>query len=437
MPVTNHCMKLFERKAMGSFLKRAPEFPAAHRGRRELARALLSGLLLAAVLGAPEALAQKKYDQGATDKTIKIGNTMPYSGPATGFSIIGKAIKSYFNMVNAEGGVNGRKIEFISYDDGFSPPKTVEQVRKLVESDEVLLVFNLLGTAGNTAVRKYLNTKLVPHLFIASGASKWGDPGNFPWSMGFQPDYRTEVQIYAKYILETYPKAKIGIVYQNDDYGKDYLLGLKDALGDRAKTMLVSQQSYEVTDPTIDTQILEMRAAGADVVVDVTSPKFASLAIRKMAEIGWKPVHVMNYSGSSIGGALKPAGLENAVGLISASYAMDPTDPTWSNDPAMKKWAAFMDKWMAGSDKTNNLTVYAYSAAWTMVEVLRRCGDDLTRANIMRQTTSLKDLEVPLLLPGIRVNTSPKDYYPIEQMQLMRFTGERWEQFGPVMGSAR
>jgi branched-chain amino acid transport system substrate-binding protein len=338
-------------------------------------------------------------------------------------------------MINADGGINGRKINFISYDDGFNPAKTVEQVRKLVESDEVLVVFNLLGTAGNTAVQKYLNGKQTPQLFVATGASKWGDPANFPWTMGFQPNYRTEAGIYAKYILQNYPQAKIGILYQNDDYGKDYLAGLKDSLGDRASQMLISEQSYEVTDPTVDSQILKMRAAGVDVVVDVTLPKFASIAIRKMAEIGWKPVHVMNYSGASIGAVLKPAGVENAVGMVSGTYNMDPTDPTWSNDPAMKTWSAFMDKWMPGADKTNNLSVYAFTSAWTMTEVLRRSGDNLTRENVMKQAASLKDVEVPLLLPGIRLNTSAKDFFPIEQMQLMRFTGERWELFGPVIDS--
>jgi branched-chain amino acid transport system substrate-binding protein len=379
------------------------------------------------------ALAQKKYDPGATDTEIKIGNINPYSGPASAYGLIGKTINAYFKKVNAEGGINGRKINFISYDDGYSPPKAVEQVRKLVESDEVLLVFQSLGTPSNSAIQKYMNAKKVPQLFVATGATKWGDPNNFPWTMGWQPNYQSEARVYAKYLLEKYPNAKIGILYQNDDYGKDYVKGMKDGLGAKAKTMIVAEQPYETTDPTVDSQVINLKASGADVFFNVTTPKFAAQAIRKVAELGWKPLHLLNNVSNSVGSVLKPAGTDNAKDVISTAYYKDPTDPTWKDDAGFKHWEEFMAKYFSEGDKSSSFTVYGYSVAQTLVQVLKQCGDNLTRENVMKQAANLKDLELEMLLPGIKVNTSPTDFYPIEQMQLMRFNGQRWELFGPVL----
>ena len=377
--------------------------------------------------------AQKKYDPGASDTEIKVGNINPYSGPASAYGAIGKTIAAYFNKVNAEGGINGRKINFISYDDGYSPPKAVEQARKLVESDEVLLIFQSLGTPSNTAIQKYMNAKKVPQLFVATGATKWGDPEHFPWTMGWQPNYQSESRIYAKYILDKYPNAKIGILYQNDDYGKDYVKGLKDGLGAKAASMIVSELPYETTDPTIDSQILTLKAAGVDLFFDVTTPKFAAQAIKKLADIGWKPVHIVNQVSTSVGAVLKPAGVENAVGLLSTGYLKDQTDPQWKNDPGFKEWLAFMDKYHPDGDKTSTFTGYGYAVAQTLVQVLKQCGDNLTRENVMKQAANLKNLELGMLLPGIKINTGPKDYFPVEQNQMMRFNGERWEFFGPIL----
>jgi branched-chain amino acid transport system substrate-binding protein len=396
-------------------------------------RTLLAAAAAVAILAAGPALAQKKYDPGASDTEIKIGNTNPYSGPASAYGLIGKTIEAYFKKVNAEGGINGRKINFISYDDGYAPPKTVEQVRKLVESDEVLLVFQTLGTPSNTAIQKYLNGKKVPQLFVATGATKWGDPKNFPWTMGWQPNYQSEGRIYAKYILEKHPNGKIGILFQNDDYGKDYVKGLKDGLGDKAKTMIVAEQPYEVADPTVDSQIINLKAAGADIFFNVTTPKFAAQAIRKAGEIGWKPVHLLNNVSNSVGSVLKPAGFEHAKDVLSTFYTKDPTDPQWKNDKAYQDWLAFMEKYCQDCDKTSSFTVYAYTVAQTMAQVLKQSGNELTRANVMKQAANLKDLELPMLLPGIRINTGPGDFFPIEQMQLGRFNGERWELFGPII----
>ncbi|NEU95574.1 ABC transporter substrate-binding protein [Bradyrhizobium uaiense] len=394
----------------------------------------IEALTLAAciALASTPAIAQKKYDPGVSDTEIKIGNIMPYSGPASAYGVIGKASDAYFRMINDEGGINGRKIKFITYDDAYSPPKTVERARKLVENDEVLLVFQPLGTSGNTAIQKYLNTKKVPQLFVASGATKWGDPKGFPWTMGFQPNYQSEGRIFAKYILEHKPDARIGVLYQNDDFGKDVLKGLKDGLG--AKTsLIVAEANYEVSDPTADSQIVKLKTAGADVFVDLTSPRFAALAIRKVAELGWKPTHFLSSVSGSIGSVLQPAGLENAKGVLSTAYTKDPSDPLWNNDPGMIKWNAFMDKYMPGANKADQGHISSYMATQTLVEVLRRCGDDLSRENIMRQAASLRDFEVDVLLPGIKVNTSPTDFYPVEQMQMRRFDGRVWELFGPVM----
>jgi branched-chain amino acid transport system substrate-binding protein len=399
-------------------------------------RILLASAAATLVAVASPALAQKKYDPGASDTEIKIGNTNPYSGPASAYGLIGKTIDAYFKKVNAEGGINGRKVNFISYDDGYSPPKAVEQVRKLVESDEVLLVFQPLGTPSNTAIQKYMNSKKVPQLFVATGATKWGDPKNFPWTMGWQPTYQAEGQIYAKYVMKNHPNAKIAILFQNDDYGKDYVKGLKDGLGDKAKTMIVSELPYEPADPTVDSQIVSLKNSGADVFFNVTTPKFAAQAIKKAHEIGWKPVHLLNNVSNSVGSVLKPAGLEASKDVLSTGYLKDPTDPTWDNDAGKKEWLAFMDKYFPDGDKTSSFTAYGYSVAQTLHETLKKCGDNLTRENVMKQAASLKDLTQPMLLPGITINTSDKDFYPIEQMQMQKFTGERWELFGPVIAGS-
>jgi len=399
-------------------------------------RMLLASIAGVAIAVATPALAQKKYDAGANDKEIKIGNVNPYSGPASAYGLIGKTIGAYFNKVNAEGGVNGRKITYISYDDAYSPPRAVEQVRKLVESDEVLLVFQPLGTPSNSAIQKYMNSKKVPQLFVATGATKWGDPKGNPWTMGWQPTYQAEGQIYAKYILKNHPNAKIGILYQNDDYGKDYAKGLKDGLGEKAKTMIVSEQPYEPADPTVDSQIVTLKNSGADVFFNITTPKFAAQAIKKAHEIGWKPVHLLNNVSNSVGSVLKPAGLEAAKDVLSTAYTKDPTDPAWTNDEGKKEWLAFMDKYFPEGDKTSSFTVYGYTVAQTLVQVLKQSGDDLTRANVMKQAASLKNLTHPMLLPGISINTSATDFYPIEQMQMQKFSGERWELFGPIISGS-
>ena len=379
------------------------------------------------------ALAQKKYDTGATDTEIKIGNIMPYSGPASAYGVIGKTEEAYFNKINAEGGINGRKINFICYDDAYSPPKTVEQARKLVESDEVLLVFNPLGTPPNSAIQKYLNTKKVPQLFVATGATKWNDPKDFPWTMGWQPNYQSESQIYAKYILKNKPDAKIAVLYQNDDYGKDYLKGLKDGLGAKAASMIVIEESYEVSEPTIDSHIVKLKSTGADVFFNITTPKFAAQAIKKNAEIGWKPLHFLNNVSASIGSVMKPAGFENAQDIISSHYLKDPTDAQWKNDAGMKAWNEFLDKYYPGSQPRRRVGDVRLHRGQGLVHVLKACGDDLTRANIMKQAASIKDLELGGLLPGIKVNTSATDFAPISQLQLMRFKGETWERFGEIL----
>ena len=379
----------------------------------------------------PFAARAEKYGPGASDTEIKIGNIMPYSGPASVWSVLGKTEAAYFNKINAEGGVNGRKIRFISYDDGYSPPKTVEQARKLVESDEVLLIFNSLGTATNTAIHKYMNAKRVPHLFLATNATKWNDPKNFPWTMGWAPSYQAEGQLYARYLLANQANGRIGILHQNDDYGKDYVKGLRDGLAGRIP--IVAEAPYEVTDTTIDSQIVSLRAAGADIFYNVTAPKFASQAIRKVAELNWKPLHILNGISGIISSVLKPAGLENSKGILSATIIKDQTDPIWHQDADYKEWAAFMDKYYPEGDRGHTQTVTGYLVAQTLVEVLRRCGHDLTRENVMRQATSLKDLHLGMLLPGITINTSPTDYAPIKQMQMRRFDGEHWDLFGPLL----
>jgi branched-chain amino acid transport system substrate-binding protein len=391
---------------------------------------VIAAIAISAIAGSPAA-AQKKYGPGASDTEIKLGNIMPYSGPASAYGQIGKTEAAYFRKVNDDGGVNGRKINFISYDDGYSPPKAVEQARKLVESDEVLLIFQSLGTPSNTAIQKYMNAKKVPQLFVATGATKWNDPQHFPWTMGWQPNYQSEAHIYAEYLLKDHPQGKIGVLYQNDDYGKDYLKGLKDGLN--GKMRIVAEAPYETTDPTVDSQVINLKASGADIFFNVATPKFAAQAIKKVAELGWKPVHILNNVSASVGAVLRPAGFENAKGVLTTAYFKDPTDPTWKDDAGFKKWSAFMDKYYPDGDKTANETVYGYLAAQTLVAVLKQCGDNLTRENVMKQAASLKNLELDMLLPGSSINTGPNDFAPIKQMQMGRFNGERYEQFGPLM----
>jgi branched-chain amino acid transport system substrate-binding protein len=402
--------------------------PAIH-----LRSAAFSAAFALAALISSDASAQKKYDTGATDTEIKIGNIMPYSGPASAYGVIGKTEQAYFNKINAEGGINGRKINFISYDDGYSPPKTVEQARKLVESDEVLFIFNSLGTPPNSAIQKYMNTKKVPQLFVATGATKWNDPKDFPWTMGWQPNYQSESRIYAKYILKNMPNAKIAVLYQNDDYGKDYLKGLKDGLGAKAASMIIAEESYETTEPTIDSHIVSLKASGADVFFNVTTPKFAAQAIKKNAEIQWKPVQFLNNVSASIGSVIKPAGFEASQDIISSAYLKDTSDPQWKNDPGMKAFDEFLAKYFPEGNRVDASVMYGYTVAQGLVHVLKACGDDLTRANIMKQAASINGLELGGLLPGIKVQTSATNFAPISQLQLQKFKGEKWELFGDII----
>ncbi|WP_439358561.1 ABC transporter substrate-binding protein [Bradyrhizobium sp. DASA03007] len=396
--------------------------------------------LAASFAALPANTAEMKYGPGVTDKEIKIGNIVPYSGPASVYGIIGRTAAAFFRKVNDEGGINGRKITFISYDDAFSPPKAVEQARKLVESDEVLLIYQSAGTASNAAIQKFLHARKVPQLFVASNATRWGDPEHFPWTIGWQPNFQSEGRAYAKYILQNYPNGKIAMLWQNDDGGRDQVKGLRDGLGDKA-SMIVAESSFELSEPTIEAHIARLRSSGADIFVSWTTAKASAQAIRKLAELDWKPVVFLAGVSTSVASVLRPAGLENAKGIISNAYLKDPADPTWSNDTATQDWNAFVDKYLPDGDKADRVIVYSYAVAQTLLEVLRRCGDDLTRENVMRQATSLKDLDVPMLLPGIRINTSPKDYFPIEQMQLIRFDGQRWQPLGELIdgevGSAR
>jgi branched-chain amino acid transport system substrate-binding protein len=384
-------------------------------------------------LSASAALAQKKYDPGATDTEIKIGGIMPYSGPASAYGTIGKASAAYFKKINDEGGINGRKINFISVDDGYSPPKAVEMARRLVEQDQVLVVFNPLGTPSNSAIHKYMNAKKVPQLFVATGATKWNDAKNFPWTMGWQPNYQTEGAIYAKHILQTKPDAKIAVLYQNDDYGKDYLKGFEDGLGAKAN-MIVAKASYETSDPTVDSQIVQLQASGANVFFNITTPKFAAMAIRKAYDIGWKPVQYVNNVSASIAAVLAPAGLEKSVGVISTQYLKDASDKRWENDKGLKDWYAFMAKYYPDGNLKDNNNTFGYAVAQTLVQVLRQCGDNLTRENVMKQAANLKDLQLDILLPGIKINTSPTDFAPIQAEQLVRFDGKQYVPLGDVVG---
>ena len=374
---------------------------------------------------------------GVTPTEIKIGNTNPYSGPASAYGTIGKAIGAYFKKVNDEGGVNGRKINYITLDDGYSPPKAVEMVRRLVEQDQVALLFQTLGTPTNSAIHKYMNEKKVPHLFVATGATKWNDPKNFPWTMGFQPNYQTEGRVYASYILKNFPDAKVGILYQNDDYGKDYLKGMEDGLGAAASKLIVLKQSHEVTDPTIDSQIINLKNAGANVFFNVTIPKFAVQAIKKAHDIGWKPTHFLNNVSSSLATVLKPAGLEASKGLITALYMKEVTDPQWNKDKGYLDWVAFMKKYYPEGNLEDQSNAYGYNVAILMTQVLKQCGNDFSRENIMKQAANVKDFELPILLPGIKINTSPTDHAPIEQEQLAKFDGERWVLFGEIFDAFR
>ena len=394
----------------------------------------IAAALLAAALASPAAFAQKKYDPGASDTEIKIGNTNPYSGPASAYGAIGKSIAAYFRMLNDHGGINGRKITFISYDDGYSPPKTVEMARKLVEEDQVLFLFQSLGTPSNTAIHKYMNAKKVPQLFVATGATAWNDPKHYPWTMGWQPNYQTEARIYAQHILKTKPNAKIGVLYQNDDYGKDYLKGFHDGLGAKAKTMIVKEVSYEVSEPTVDSQIIQLQASGADVFFNITTPKFAAQAIRKAYDIGWHPVQYLNNVSASVGSVLTPAGLEKAKGVITTSYLKDPQDPAWKNDPGIKKWEEFMKKYNPEGNLTDVNTIFGYTVARSLEGVLKQAGDNLTRENIMKQAASLHGQTLDTLLPGIKITTSATDYAPIEQVQLEQFDGKEYKRFGELLG---
>jgi len=393
----------------------------------------MGGVSTATLLAASgTACADKKYDEGASDTEIKIGNTNPYSGPASAYAAIGKTIDAYFKSVNDQGGVNGRKIKFISLDDGYSPPKTVEMVRQMVEQDKIFALFQSLGTPCNTAIHKYMNQKKVPQLYVATGASKWGDPKNFPWTMGFQPDYHTESAIYAKHVLANVKDAKIGVLSQNDDYGRDYLGGLKEGLG-KDVDRIVKAVTFEATDPTVDSQIIQLKDSGANVFMNFAGPKAAAQGIRKAADIDWKPAHYLNNVSVSVAAVMKPAGFENAQGIITAAYLMDATDKQWENNDEMKAWSAWMDKNMPGANKADANHVYGYAVSFLMTETLKRCGDDLTRANLMKQAANFQKFRVPLLLPGITINTSPTDFYPIQAVQLQRFKGETWELFGEVM----
>ncbi|WP_398481865.1 ABC transporter substrate-binding protein [Tardiphaga sp.] len=394
--------------------------------------AALSAAAMLLAVSSTAVFAQKKYDTGASDTEIKLGNIVPYSGPASAYGAVGKAQAGYFKMINDKGGINGRKINFISYDDAYSPPKAVEQTRKLVESDEVLLMFSALGTPSNTAIHKYMNAKKVPQLFLATGATKWNDPKNFPWTMGYLPSYQSEGRIYAQYLMKEKAGAKVGVLYQNDDFGKDYLKGLRDGFADKSSSTVI-EDSYELTEPTVDSHIVKIKAANPDVVVIFATPKFAAQTIKKIAELGWKPTMIVPGVSVSVGQVLRPAGFENAQGLISAHYAKDATDPQWKDDPGMIAYKEFLAKYVPDGNPADSSLMSGYNIAVTMAILLQQCGDDLTRANVMKQAANLKDIQQPTLLPGVKINTSPTDFAPIDQMQLMKFEGESWKLFGEVM----
>jgi branched-chain amino acid transport system substrate-binding protein len=400
-------------------------------------RTIVTGLSAAGlILAGGLAFAAGQYGPGVTDTEIKLGSTMPYSGPASSYGTIGKSEAAYFAMVNDQGGVNGRKIDFIVRDDAYSPPKTVEDIRELVEQDHVLATFNTLGTPPNSAIVGYMNDSKVPQLFVASGAAKWDDPKHHPWTIGWQPSYQIEARIYAHYILKNVPNAKIAVLYQNDDFGKDYLIGLRAGLGDKADKLIVATQTYETTDATIDSQVVALQGSGANVLVTAAIPKFVAQEIRKMYDIGWKPTHILSNVSTSVGTVMRPAGPEKAVGVISTAYFKDPTDPQWQDTPEYKDWLAWMKKYNTSGNVADAFTVYGYSAAQTMVALLKQCGNDLTRENLMKQAANIHDLKLPMLLPGVVVSTSADDFAPIKQMQLMKFDGTTWKLFGPVISGA-
>jgi branched-chain amino acid transport system substrate-binding protein len=398
-------------------------------------RVFLGGLSAAAVAAPHVVLSQKKYDDGASDSEIKIGHTCPYSGPASAYGVNGKAIVAYFEMINDQGGINGRKVKLISLDDGYSPPKTVELIRQLVEQEKVLCTHNTLGTATNTAIHKYMNHKKVPHLYLATGASKWGDYKHFPWTMGYQPDYHTEGMIYAKHILANVKEPRIGVLMQNDDYGKDYWDGFRDGLGKEADRLVVKHVTYEITEPTVDSQIIQLKAANANVFFNIATPKFAAQAMRKVADLGWKPVQYLNNVSASVGTVMRPAGFDNVQGVLTAAYSMDPTDPTWEKHEDMVAFKAFMAKYHPTAHIADSGNVSGYTVSILMAETLRRCGDNLTRANVMKQATGFQKFRVPMLQPGITVSTSPTDYYPIQAVRLQRFMGQSWELFGDILSA--
>ena len=396
-------------------------------------RTVVAGSLAIALV--PAAIAQKSYYPGTTHTENKIGQTMPYSGPASAYGTIGRMETAYFRMVNEQGGINGRKVNFISLDDGYSPPKAVEMIRRLVEQDEVLFTINTLGTPTNSAIHRYMNQKKVPHLFLATGATKWNDPKNFPWTMGFNPSYQLEGRLYAKHVLMTKPNAKIAVLFQNDDYGKDYLKGFEDGLGEKAKTMIISRASYEVTDPTVDSQIVTLQSSGADTFFNITTPKFAAQAIRKAFDTGWKPVHYLNQVSISVGSVLKPAGFDKSVGLISSEYIKDPTDPKFTADKAMQEYFAFMKKYLPDADPTDAFNAYGMAVAQLTVHLIRQCGDNLTRENVMKQAASIRNFQIPMALPGITISTTPTDYAVFDSMQLARFDGKTWVPFGDLISA--
>jgi branched-chain amino acid transport system substrate-binding protein len=387
---------------------------------------------LAVSLGSFTASAQKKYDVGVSDTEIKIGNIMPYSGPASAYAAIGKTEAAYFKMINEQGGINGRKINFISYDDGFSPPKTVEQVRKLVEYDEVFLLFNVVGTAGNAAIQKYVNQKKIPHLFISSGAAKFDDPQNYPWSMAWWPGFKSEARIYAKYIQQHYPDKTIGVLYQNDDSGKDYLSGLHEALGPEASKRILLELSYEITSPTVDSQVVQIKAANVDIFINLSTPKFAAQAIKKISELSWKPIQFLGNASASTSSTMSAAGFDASKDIMSAVYLKDPSDSQWKDDDGIKEFRAFMTKYYPDGDQENGATVFGYGASKAFVQVLKQCGEVLTRENVMKQMTSL-DMVIDVYVPGIKIKTSQTDYSPIDQLQLVRFNGSRFELIGSVI----
>jgi branched-chain amino acid transport system substrate-binding protein len=389
--------------------------------------------LALSVTFATPSLAEKKYDTGASDTEIKVGQTIPLSGPASAYGSIGKVQAAYIRMINEQGGINGRKINLIQYDDAYNPPKTVEQVRKLVEGDEVLTTFQIIGTPPNASVQKYLNEKKVPQLLASTGATRFTDPKNFPWTIAFNPNYQSEAHIYAQFILANHPNAKIGILYQNDDLGKDYVKGLRDRLGAKASNMIVAEVSYELSDPTVDSQMVTLKASGADLFYNITTPKFGAQAIRKAAELGWKPVQILDINATPVSQTLIPAGLENAKGIVSVNYGKDPLDPQWANDEGMKRYKAFMKKYAPAEDANSGIATYGYSTAQLLVQIIRQCGDNLTRSNIMKQATNIKDFVFDLALPGMTISSEPDDYRINKQFQMMRFDGQRWVLFGPIL----